>query len=55
MKLLLQTPKKVLKPFLKQKPLRSEIDIFKANLISLLDKINLIEQRPKYYTQMLLF
>ena len=42
-----QTPKKVLKPFLKQKPLRSEIDIFKTNLIALLDKITLIENRPK--------
>jgi len=47
MKLIIQTPKKALKPFLKQKPLRSEIDIFKANLINLLDKINIIEQRPK--------
>lgn len=46
MKLLKQTPKKVLKAFLKQKPLRSEIDLFKTNLISLLDKISVIEKRP---------
>ena len=47
MKLLPQSPKKVLKAFLKQKPLRSEIDLFKGNLISLLDKIEIIEKRPK--------
>ncbi len=47
MKLLPQTPKKALKAFLKQKPLRSEIDVFKANLIILLDKINVIEKRHK--------
>jgi len=47
MKLLIQTPKKALKPFLKQKPLRTEIEIFKGNLINLLDKINIIERRPK--------
>jgi len=39
MKLVTQTPKKALKAFLKQKPLRSEIDVFKTNLIALLDKI----------------
>jgi hypothetical protein len=32
---------------LKQKPLRSEINVFKSNLINLLDKISLIEKRPK--------
>jgi adenine-specific DNA-methyltransferase len=47
MKLVTQTPKKALKAFLKQKPLRSEIDVFKANLIVLLDKVSLIEKRPK--------
>ncbi len=47
MKLSISSPKKALKPFLKQKPLRSEIDLFKKNLIVLLDKISIIEQRPK--------
>lgn len=47
MKLVTLGPKKALKAFLKQKPLRSEIDIFKTNLIALLDKINTIEKRPK--------
>ncbi len=47
MKLITQTPKKALKAFLKQKPLRSEIDVFKTNLIALLDKISVIEKRPK--------
>ena len=47
MKLVAQTPKKALKAFLKQKPLRSEIDVFKTNLIALLDKISVIEKRPK--------
>ncbi len=47
MKLLPQSPKKALKAFLKQKPLRSEIDLFKTNLNALLDKIGLIEKRPR--------
>ncbi len=48
MKILKQTPKQSLnKAFLKQRPLRSEIDLFKTNLLSLLDKINIIDQRPK--------
>ncbi len=47
MKLATQTPKKVLKAFLKQKPLRSEIDLFKAHLIALLDKMKTIDQQPK--------
>lgn len=51
MKLALQTPKKVLKAFLKQKPLRSEIDLFKTNLIALLDKMKTIERRPKDETE----
>ena len=46
MKFVLQSPKKALKAFLKQKPFRSEIDPFKANLIALLNKINIIEKRP---------
>ncbi len=46
-KLVTQTPKKALKAFLKQKPLRSEMDVFKTNLIALLDKISVIEKRPK--------
>jgi len=44
MKLITQSPKKALKAFLKQKPLRSEIDLFKTNLIALLDKIGVIEK-----------
>lgn len=47
MKLNIQSPKKFLKAFLKQKPHRTEIELFKSNLITLLDKITLIEQRPK--------
>ena len=46
MRFITQTPKKALKAFLKQKPLRSEIDAFKTNLILLLDKISVIENRP---------
>ena len=44
MKLIPQSPKKVLKAFLKQQPLRSEIDLFKANLLRLLGKIDEIER-----------
>lgn len=47
MKLITQSPKKALKAFLKQKPLRSEIDNFKTNLIALLGKISIIEKQPK--------
>lgn len=47
MKLITQSPNKALKAFLKQKPHRPEIELFKYNLIALLDKITLIEQRPK--------
>jgi hypothetical protein len=43
-----KTPKLSLnKAFLKIKPNRTEIDIFKKNLILLLDKIKLVEERPK--------
>jgi len=41
------SPKKALKAFLKQKPLRIEMDLFKLNLTALLDKIGVIENRPK--------
>jgi hypothetical protein len=45
MKLNIYTPKKALnKAFLKQRPLRSEIDLFKANLIKLLGKVDEIER-----------
>lgn len=47
MKLLPVSPQKALKPFIKQKPLRSEIELFKTNLIALLDKIGVIENQPK--------
>jgi len=47
MRLTIQTPKKAIKAYLKQKPLRSEMDAFKANLIGLLSKISLIENGPK--------
>jgi len=51
MKLILNKPKKALKPLLKQKPLRSEIDNFKTNLIALLGKIDIIEKQPKDETE----
>lgn len=48
MKIIKTNPKKSLnKAFLKQRPLRSEMDVFKTNLITLLDKISVIEKRPK--------
>ena len=47
MKLITQTPKQALKAFLKQRPLESERDLFKKNLIELLDKIAVIEKMPK--------
>lgn len=46
MKLITQSPKKVLKAFLKQRPSESERDKFKANLIALLNKISVIENQP---------
>lgn len=45
MKLQLQSSKKTHKAFLKLKPLRSETDWFKANLIELLGKISNIEKQ----------
>lgn len=47
MKFTSQSPKKAIKAFLKQKPLRSEMDVFKINLIALLNKIAVIEKQPK--------
>ncbi|MEY5047667.1 MAG: hypothetical protein RLZZ175_1026 [Bacteroidota bacterium] len=45
MKLLLKTPQKALnKAFLKQRPLRADMDLFKTNLITLLNKIDEIER-----------
>lgn len=45
MKIVKISPKKSLnKAFLKQRPLRSEIELFKSNLIRLLDKIDEIER-----------
>lgn len=45
MKLITQTPKKSLnKAFLKQRPQRSDIDLFKKNLIQLLEKIDIVER-----------
>ncbi|MFN8256407.1 MAG: TaqI-like C-terminal specificity domain-containing protein [Bacteroidales bacterium] len=45
MKILKQSPKKSLnKSFLKQRPLRSEIELFKKNLIRLLDHVDEIER-----------
>ena len=41
-------PRKALnKAFLKVKPNRAEIEGFKTNLISLLDKVDIVEKRPK--------
>jgi adenine-specific DNA-methyltransferase len=40
MKLIKQTPKSVLKSFLKKKPLRNEIEKFKIQLTQLLDRCN---------------
>lgn len=50
MKLILYKPKKALKPLLKQKPLRREMDNFKSNLIALLGKIDIIEKQTKLGT-----
>lgn len=47
MKLVTQTPKKALKAFLKQRPSETERDVFKTNLIALLDQIAVIEKMPK--------
>ncbi len=51
MKLVIKTPKQSLnKAFLKQRPLRSEIDLFKENLTKLLGKINEIEREENQKT-----
>lgn len=47
MKLITQTPKQALKPFLKQRPTEGERDKFKNNLIALLDRISVIDKQPK--------
>ena len=48
MNIQLVNPRKSLNnAFLKQKPLRSEIELFKLNLIRLLDKIDEIEHEEK--------
>jgi adenine-specific DNA-methyltransferase len=39
-------PDKFIKAFLKEKPKRNEIDLFKKNLLDLIDKINIINKRP---------
>ena len=45
MKIIKINPKKSLnKAFLKQRPLRTEIDLFKSNLIRLLGKVDEIER-----------
>ncbi|TAG05276.1 MAG: class I SAM-dependent DNA methyltransferase [Cytophagia bacterium] len=41
-----QTPKTILKILIGQPVVRAEIDIFKTNLITLLDKINIIDKQP---------
>ncbi len=51
MKLIIKTPKQSLnKAFLKQRPLRSEIDLFKDNLTKLLGKIDEIEREENQKT-----
>ena len=48
MKLTERNPRQSLnKAFLKIKPVRSEIESFKTNLVLLLDKISVIESQPK--------
>ena len=47
MKLVIKSPKNAINTLSRQKSLRSEIDVFKLNLIALLDKISIIENRPK--------
>lgn len=52
MTLKILSPRKALnKAFLKVKPNRTEIEDFKANLIILLDKIQVVENRPKDETE----
>ena len=52
MKIVKISPKKSLnKAFLKQRPLRSEIELFKSNLIRLLDKIDEIEREENQKNQ----
>ena len=51
MRLIIQSPKKALKAYLKQRPSESERDKFKSNLIALLDKISVVEKLPKDETE----
>ena len=44
---ILKPRKAINKAFLKVKPSRTNIEVFKSNLIQLLDKLNIVEQRPK--------
>ena len=56
MNLVISNPRKSLnKAFLKQKPLRSEIELFKANLIHLLDKVDEIEREENQKNHILHF
>ncbi len=41
------SPKKALKAYIKHKPLRADVDVFKTNLTDLLNKITIIENQPK--------
>ena len=52
MRIIKINPKKSLnKGFLKQRPLRSEIELFKSNLIRLLDKVDEIEREENQKNQ----
>jgi adenine-specific DNA-methyltransferase len=46
MKFKIQSPKNALKSLIKQPPFESERDKFKINLLSLIDKISIIEKQP---------
>ena len=43
MNLKVQTPQQALKAYIKQQPKKGEIDLFKSNLIKLLDKIEIVK------------
>jgi adenine-specific DNA-methyltransferase len=47
LKLSIISPKKATKSIIKQKTIRTDIDLFKANLIVLLNKLSIIEKQPK--------
>jgi hypothetical protein len=46
MKFNVESPQKALKYLFKQNPLRSEMNVFKSQMVQLLDKISIIEQLP---------